>query len=89
MKFKHVAALVLCAALLLPQFCIAAQADGDGNIDHGGGSGMGDGGQSWWNGDDGVRVTVVRASDNKPVSRPVDFTNYNESDIQYLFSSQK
>lgn len=39
----------------------------------------------WHNGDDGVRVTVVRASDNKPVSAPFDMTNRNESGIQKHF----
>jgi hypothetical protein len=74
MRLKRIAALVLCAALLFSVCPVVAQADGEGNIDHGGGGGMGDAGESWWNGDDGVRVTVVRVSDNKPVSRPVDFT---------------
>ena len=85
MKFKRTAALVLCAALLFFFFPMAVHADGNGNIDHGGGGGMGDAGESWWNGDDGVRVTVVRANDNKPVSRPVDFTNYDESDVVRAF----
>lgn len=85
MKFKRIAALALSAVLLFSACPVAAQADGEGNIDHGGGSGMGGAGESWWNGDDGVRVTVVRARDNKPVSRPVDFTNYNESDVVRSF----
>lgn len=85
MKFKRIAALALSVALLFSAFPVAAQADGEGNIDHGGGSGMGGAGESWWNGDDGVRVTVVRASDNKPVSWPVDFTNYSESDVVRSF----
>ena len=85
MKFKRIAALALSAALIFSACPVAAQADGEGNIDHGGGSGMGGAGESWWNGDDGVRITVVRASDNKPVSRPVDFTNYNESDVVRSF----
>lgn len=84
MKFKRIAALILSAALLLA-FPAAAHAEGDGNIDHGGGNGMGDAGDSWWNGDDGVRVTVIRASDNKVVSRSIDITNYDESDAEYHF----
>lgn len=86
MKMKRIAALAICVALLFSLCSVAAHADGSGNIDHGGGGGMGDGDQSWWNGDDGVRITVVRASDNQPVSRPFDMTNYNESDVQYYFS---
>lgn len=85
MKFKNIISLICCAALLIstPVF---AYADGSGNINNGGGSGMGNGsGGSYWNSDDGVRVTVVRASDNKPVSRPIDLTNYNESNVKTCF----
>ena len=78
--------MVLCAVLCFTSFPLVANADGSGNIDNGGGSGMGSGSDlSYWNGDDGVRVTVVRASDNKPVSKPIDLTNYNESTIKTFF----
>ena len=40
---------------------------------------------SYWNDDDGVRVTVIRASDNKPVSVPFDLTNYNENSVTRSF----
>ena len=65
--------LVLLIFLFLP---IKAYAEGDGNIDHGGG-GMGSGtGENYWNsGDEGVRITVVRASDRTAVTTPIDFTN--------------
>lgn len=65
--------LVLLIFLFLP---INAYAEGDGNIDHGGG-GMGSGtGENYWNpGDEGVRITVVRASDRTAVTTPIDFTN--------------
>lgn len=58
----------------------AFAADGDGNIDHGGG-GMGNGtNENYWNvGYEGVRVTVVRASDRAAVTTPVDFSNVRPS----------
>ena len=40
----------------------------------------------WVNGDDGVRVTVVRASDGAAVSASVDLTNRTPSDIVVHFS---
>ncbi|HEX3018006.1 MAG TPA: hypothetical protein VHP31_09160 [Caproicibacter sp.] len=86
---KRVITLILCVALLacIPMFAFA---DGSGNINNGGGSGIGDGsGDSYWNDDDGVRVTVVRASDNKPVSVPIDLTNYNEAAVKYYFKKSK
>ena len=83
---KRILALLLCVTLLLPIASIHANADGSGNMDDGGG-GMGGGtGKNFWNpGDDGVRVTVVRTSDNKPVSRPIDLTNKNEKNIEKHF----
>ena len=66
-------ALVLLLTLLTP---LTAYAEGEGNIDNGGG-GMGNGSdENYWNGgDEAVRITVVRASDRIPVTTPVDFTN--------------
>jgi hypothetical protein len=65
--------LVLLFSFFLP---VTADAEGDGNIDHGGG-GMGSGnGENYWNpGDEGVRITVVRASDRAVVTTPIDFTD--------------
>jgi hypothetical protein len=85
MKIKHIAALVLSAALLLA-FPVSASATGSGNMNNGGGNGMGNGsGGSYWNDEDGVRVTVVRTSDSKPVSYPIDMTNYKESNVKTCF----
>lgn len=72
-KISILLSLVLLLAFLLP---LTAYAEGDGNIDHGGG-GMGSGSsENYWNArDEGVRITVVRASDGTPVTTPVDFTN--------------
>ena len=76
---------VLLSTVLLFSFGVTALADGDTNID-GGGGGMGDGSTegenaSYWNpGNDGVRVTIVRESDKKQMTTPVDFTNITVSD---------
>jgi hypothetical protein len=67
----------LCLVIMIFMLPVTAFADpGDGNID-GGGGGMGDGtsSNSWTPGHDGVRVTVIRDSDNAPVSTPIDYTN--------------
>lgn len=63
---------VLCS-LMLPTIVFAV---GDGNIDSGGG-GMrkGTGNNIWSISDEGVRVTVVRASDHAVVTTPIDITN--------------
>ena len=57
-------------------------ATGEGNFD-GGGGGFGDGSNTnkWVNGDEGVRVTVVRATDGAAVSASVDLTNRSPSNI--------
>lgn len=75
MKRSPISLLIL-ALLILFQLPFIAFADGEGNIDHGGG-GMGSGtGENYWNThNEGVRVTVVRASDRNLVATPVDFTN--------------
>lgn len=74
-------ALLLC--LVSP---VAVYAVGEGNVD-GGGGGMGDGTStnSWNPGNDGVRVTVVRASDHATVTTPIDLTNKTPSTGIYHF----
>ncbi len=75
---KRILTLFLCAVLLVCSLPLTAFADtgGDGNID-GGGGGMGDGtSQNYWNpGMDGVRVTVIKADTQQPVTTPIDLTN--------------
>ena len=75
--------LVLLLSMFLP---VIAYAEGEGNIDNGGG-GMGSGtNENYWNvGDEGVRVTVVRASDRVDVTTPVDFTNKTISETIWHF----
>ncbi|AIQ70266.1 hypothetical protein [Paenibacillus graminis] len=75
---KKIKSVLLIIAVLLCVFPYSGYADGtgDGNIDHGGG-GMGSGSdQSFWNThDEGVRVTIIRDSDQTTVAPPVDLTN--------------
>lgn len=75
---KKVTLTLIIIAVLLCAFPYSGYADGtgDGNIDHGGG-GMGSGsGQNYWNThDEGVRVSIIRESDQTPITIPVDFTN--------------
>jgi hypothetical protein len=75
--------LVLLVSLLLP---VMAYAEGEGNIDHGGG-GMGNGtSENYWNpGDEGVRITVIRTKDRIAVTSPIDFTNKRPDNIQLHF----
>lgn len=71
-RLQELAALFICLMLLIGSFPSPAFADGEENTN---GSGKMSGGTAqniWHNGDDGVRVTVVRASDNQPTSTPFD-----------------
>lgn len=65
--------IVLLSILLLSS---NAYAIGDGNIDSGGGSmSQGTNQNKWSVGDEGVRVSVIRISDQTIVATPVDYTN--------------
>lgn len=81
---KRLISLIL-AVVLTVSFAIPAFA-ADSNID-GGGGGMGQGTSQnkWTPGRDGVRATIIRDSDNTPVSTPIDFANGSNSDIQIHF----
>ena len=75
--------LVLLMMLLSP---LTAFAEGDPNIDNGGGDmGGGTSQNSWTPGRDGVRVTVIRDSDNQAVTASIDFTNRPPTDIAVHF----
>lgn len=78
--------LILVSALLLSLlFSASAYAVGEGNLDGGGGSmGQGTSLNSWSPGNEGVRVTVVRAEGHEPVTRPIDLTN-KRPNIAYSF----
>lgn len=74
---KRYLSFFLILVILISVFSpVTAYAEGEGNIDHGGG-GMGSGtSENYWNsGNEGVRITVVRAEDRITVTTPVDFTN--------------
>ena len=81
---------LICALLLLAMlFSLVVPAyAADPNIDSGGGGmGQGTGQNSWTPGRDGVRITVVRDSDNTPVSTPIDFANGSNNDIIVHFGN--
>ncbi len=82
---KKILSALLCLAMLF-SLSVPALADGNPNID-GGGGGMGQGTSqnSWTPGRDGVRVTIIRDSDNTPVSTPIDFSNQGNGDIALHF----
>lgn len=85
MKHKMSCAVLITVLLhfLLP---VIVFAEGEGNIDQGGG-GMGSGtSQNYWNtGDEGVRITVVKADNRTPVTQPVDFTSRSIPDTLIHF----
>jgi hypothetical protein len=82
---SFISILMVSLSLLSP---INAFADtgGSGNID-GGGGGMGSGTSTntWSGGNEGVRITVVRASDHAVVTTPIDLTNKSPNNIQIHF----
>lgn len=78
--------IVLVALLVCIAIPVTVYATGEGNIDGGGGS-MGNATShgSWNPGNEGVRVTVVRASDHTVVTTPIDLTNKTPSASIYHF----
>lgn len=80
---KSLLLFTLLFSLIIP---MTVYATGDGNIDNGGG-GLGSGtNTNFWNShDEGVRVTVVRASDGSAVSTPIDLTNKQPNNIVLHF----
>ena len=83
---KRIFSVFLVLAVLCSSLCaVPAYAVGDGNVD-GGGGGMGDGTStnSWTPGNEGVRVTVVRASDRSVVTTPIDLTNKKPNGIGHF-----
>lgn len=82
-KLSAVLALFLVCSML---FSIPAYATGDPNVDGGGGDmGGGTSTNSWTPGMDGVRVTVVRASDHAVVTTPIDLSNKSPASSIYNF----
>lgn len=83
MKVHKRAALFLMLFFLAFSSCFeVTYAIGEGNMDSGGGDmGNGTSVNKWVNGDEGVRVTIVNASNGAPVSSSIDLTNTTPSNI--------
>ncbi len=81
---KKLYVLLLCLVFTVSIGIQTAYAEGDGNMD-GGGGGMGNGNSdNYWNGgDDGVRITVIKAGNNTAAAEPVDFSNKSYSAIHF------
>lgn len=79
-------ALLLLLALGSPSAYAESGTGGSGNLDGGGGN-LGDATShgSWNPGNEGVRVTVVRASDHAVVTTPLDLTNKAPAATIYHF----
>ena len=85
---RRIISAILSLVLLLTLFYVPAYADtgGSGNVDGGGGDMGGGTSHGFWNpGNEGVRVTVVRASDRAVVTTPFDFTNKTPAEGIYHF----
>lgn len=86
-QMRKIIKIVLIVAmvfnLMIPATVFAV---GDGNIDSGGGGmGQGTSNNTWSSSNEGVRVTVVRASDHAVVTAPIDVTNKPPSSSIYNF----
>ena len=77
MKSQHrLLAGILCIWLSLFSAVNASAAQGDGNIDGGGGHvNQGVEGYKWPTGYEGVRITISDAETGQQVTSPIDFTN--------------
>jgi hypothetical protein len=82
-RFLH---SILCIFIILLTTVPVIYAEGEGNIDNGGG-GMGSGTSQnkWTPGYDGVRITIVRSSDRAVLSTPIDYTNKSLSNNLFHF----
>lgn len=81
--FKVVILSTMLCSLIITTKVFAV---GDGNIDSGGGGlGQGDSNNRWSSSDEGVRVTVIRASDHAVVTAPIDITNKPPNTSIYNF----
>lgn len=85
MKIRRIISIMLCLSFLLTIPCFA---EGDPNVDGGGGdleSGTDD---NFWNGQDGVRVTILEDETFASVTTPVDFTNNPQPASTYHFGKK-
>lgn len=84
----------LCAGVFIMAFLLFSfllpmdyvNADGIGKMDGSGNFGVGTSENKWSNGDEGVRVTIVRASDGVAASDSIDMTNANPRNIVKHFA---
>lgn len=83
---KGIGLMLVISLLCFLLSSFPAYAAGEGNMD-GGGGGMGQGSSQnkWTPGYDGVRVSVVRASDHAVVTTPIDLTNQSIPGDVYHF----
>lgn len=83
---RHICFIFVVVMLTMLFNATAIFATGEGNIDTGGGStGTGTTGNKWSGGNDGIRVTVIRASDRAVITQPIDITNVNASGVKFHF----
>ena len=83
---RHICLAVMIAMLVMLFNTAVVLATGEGNIDTGGGNtGTGSVGNKWNGGNDGIRVTVIRAIDRAVITRPIDITNVDTSNIRLHF----
>lgn len=86
MKRFYCIVVILCIFLGGTHITAYADTGGDGNIDSGGGGmGQGTNQNKWSSGNEGVRVTVVRANDHAVVTSPIDLTNSPPENNLYHF----
>lgn len=72
--------MILSMIIMLVSVISIVYANGDGNIDNGGGDmGSGTSQNKWTPGYDGVRITIVRGADEEPVTTSLDYTNKTPS----------
>lgn len=83
---KRIMIFILIALLLNSIVSISVYAVGDGNIDSGGGDmGSGTSENKWSPGNDGVRVSIVRANDHSVVGTSIDLTNKSPTNVRLHF----
>ena len=85
MYLKRFLTLLCSLCLSICLFSSSALANGNGNIDGGGGDmGQGTSSNKWTPGNDGVRITVVDAKSGAAISSPIDFTNRNQNNVLHF-----
>lgn len=83
---KGIISFILITMLLNSILPFSVFAVGDGNIDSGGGDmGSGTSQNKWSPGNDGVRVSIVRANDHSVVTTPIDLTNKQPPSTMFHF----